>query len=124
MWGLRRPGRNVGLPSPRGAAELVLEDGDGQRLPADRRSSILDILHRAGIAHPSYCRIGNCGTCAMQIVAGEVKSLTDPSYVLDRAELAAGVFLPCQSRIASDVLVVRRIQRTARDRAPESENAP
>lgn len=106
----------------RKAAEIVLDDSNGgRRFAADRKLTILEILYRNRVAHPSDCRIGNCGTCAMQVVAGQVKSLTDPSYVLSPAEIADRFFLPCQSRVASDTLVVRRIQRSAGGRAPESE---
>lgn len=102
-------------------AEIVLVE-DGRHLAADRKRTILDILYGHRVAHPSDCRIGSCGTCVMQLVAGEVKSLTDPGYVLDAAEIADRFFLPCQSRVASDRLVVRRVQR--RRRVPESETTP
>lgn len=58
----------------------------------------------------------------MQVVAGEVKNLTDPSYVLSAVEIGDRFFLPCQTRVASDILVVRRVQRPQGGRASESEN--
>lgn len=103
-------------------AELILDDGnEGRTIVADRKRTILEILYGNRIAHPSDCRIGNCGTCAMQVIAGQVKSLTDPSYTLSAAEIADRFFLPCQSRVASDTLVVRRVQRPRP--APESETS-
>lgn len=98
-------------------AEIVLDDG--RSFAADRKRTILEILYGNRVAHPSDCRIGNCGTCVMQVVAGRVKNLTDPSYILSAAEIADRFFLPCQSRVASDTLVVRRVQRPRS--APESE---
>lgn len=90
-------------------AEIVLDDGTS--FAADRKLTILENLYKNRIAHPSDCRIGNCGTCVMQVMTGRVKSLTDPSYVLSAAEIDDRLFLPCQSRVGSDTLVIRRVQR-------------
>ena len=62
--------------------------------------SILDALRRAGMALPSSCESGTCGTCRTRLLAG------DPDHrdlVLSEAEQGSAIMI-CVSRARSDVL--------------------
>lgn len=72
-------------------------------LPADLefdvppKQTILQAALDQGIAYPHSCRVGSCGTCKTRLVNGEVRELTDKSYLLSDEEMRAGVILACQS---------------------------
>ncbi len=72
-------------------------------LPADLsfdvppKQTILQAALDQGIAYPHSCRVGSCGTCKTRLVEGEVRELTDKSYLLTDEEMRAGVILACQS---------------------------
>ena len=59
-------------------------------------------LLQAALAHglpwPSRCRVGSCTTCRCRLLEGEVRALTDSSYVLTRQQLAERVILACKSQ--------------------------
>jgi ferredoxin len=59
-------------------------------------------LLQAALAHglpwPSRCRVGSCTTCRCRLLEGQVRALTDSSYVLTRQQLAERVILACQSQ--------------------------
>ncbi len=65
--------------------------------------NLLNAALNAGIAWPHNCRVGSCGTCRCRLRSGTIKPLNDFSYVLDDAELDAGMILACQSRLKSDI---------------------
>lgn len=66
---------------------------------------ILDAALDEGIAFPSSCRVGGCGTCKCRLVQGDVKQFTDSSYVLTKEEVEAGFVLGCQSTPLGSVVV-------------------
>jgi ferredoxin len=43
-------------------------------------ASLLDLAEHAGIALPSGCRAGNCGTCAVALQWGEVNYVQPPGF--------------------------------------------
>ncbi len=59
----------------------------------------------AGLPWPHDCRVGSCGTCRCTLKEGDIKPLSDFSYVLDGDQLDAGMILACQSTLRSDVVV-------------------
>lgn len=61
--------------------------------------STLDAVEGIGIAWPSGCRTGACGTCARRLVSGEVEYLSDPLSPPRR-----GRVLVCCSVPVSDVV--------------------
>jgi NAD(P)H-flavin reductase/ferredoxin len=60
---------------------------------------------RSGIPFPHSCRVGGCATCKCKLVGGQVKHLTNASYILSGADLDAGCILACQSVPRSDVRI-------------------
>lgn len=69
----------------------------GVEVPVAKGRTILDAALDKSVAFPNNCRVGGCGTCRCRLVEGEVKQLTDSSYVLSAEEIAAGWILGCQS---------------------------
>ena len=45
---------------------------DDRRVESDPNQSILETLLRAGVWMPSSCNQGTCGTCKLQVLAGQV----------------------------------------------------
>jgi len=62
-------------------------------VPAD--VSILDAVQAAGVAAPASCRIGNCGTCAVDVLAGTPDHRDE---ALSEEERAQGRMCICVSR--------------------------
>jgi ferredoxin-NADP reductase len=66
--------------APAGAgAPLVTFRKSGTSLPWDGvHETLLDLAEHAGIAIPSGCRAGNCGTCVVAMQQGEVSYIQPP----------------------------------------------
>jgi len=76
----------------------------GQRcsVPADKTA--LEVLLAAGIAVPSSCEAGVCGTCLTRVLSGTPEHRD--SYLTDDEHRANDQFTPCCSRARSAVLVL------------------
>jgi ferredoxin-NADP reductase/predicted pyridoxine 5'-phosphate oxidase superfamily flavin-nucleotide-binding protein len=68
------------------------------QVPAD--VSILDAVEAAGIDAPASCRVGNCGTCAVKVLAGTPEHR---DHVLSAQERGEKMCI-CVSRASSDAL--------------------
>lgn len=70
----------------------------------DTDVSILDALATAGVAVPSSCREGVCGTCETKVLSG------DPDHrdvlLADDEKTSGATMLPCVSRCRSSELVL------------------
>ncbi|RBP67183.1 ferredoxin-NADP reductase [Brevibacterium sanguinis] len=75
----------------------------GVRVDCDGDTTVLDAALRAGLAMPSSCAEGACGTCKSVLVSGEV-DMKHNGGIRPR-EIAAGKFLPCCSTPKSDLVV-------------------
>lgn len=64
--------------------------------------SMLDALENAGIALPNSCRTGNCRTCAIPVLSGDVEHKDN---VLNSEEQKTSL-CPCVSRAKSDIISV------------------
>ena len=69
------------------------------------KETILQAALEAGIQFPHNCRVGGCASCKCKLIDGEVKELTESSYVLSEQELDEGYILACQSTPKSDVSI-------------------
>ncbi|MEO1482266.1 MAG: 2Fe-2S iron-sulfur cluster binding domain-containing protein [Myxococcota bacterium] len=69
----------------------------GVALEVREGTTVLDAALDRGLEFPHSCRVGGCGTCRCRLVSGEVKQLTDSSYVLPPEDIEAGYVLGCQS---------------------------
>lgn len=70
----------------------------GWQFAVEPGQTILQAALAHGLPWPSRCRVGSCTTCRCRLVAGEVKELTDTSYVLSKDQLASRTILACQSQ--------------------------
>lgn len=62
--------------------------------PHHRGDTVLETLRRAEIAIPTQCEQAYCGSCAFELLRGEVKlKLND---VLSEQDLSSGMRLACQ----------------------------
>lgn len=71
------------------------------QVPADQ--SILMVLRDAGVAVNFDCCIGDCGTCAVKILAGEAEHR---DHCLSDEDRAAGMICICVSRAKSETLIL------------------
>lgn len=72
--------------------------------------TILQAALAQGLPWPSRCRVGSCTTCRCRLLEGDVRSLTDTSYVLTREQREQNVVLACQSQPRGPVRV--HLERT------------
>ena len=63
-------------------------------------ATLLDFAERKGVAMPSGCRSGSCGTCETRLVSGTVRNTQAGAY-----EVAAGHCLPCISEPRSALVL-------------------
>lgn len=89
----------------------VTISGSGHRFEVEENETILDAAIRQSVGLPYGCRNGRCGSCAADLLSGDVRYHgTTPAL----EELQAGKCLPCQGFAASDIsLGVREAASTA-----------
>ena len=66
--------------------------------------TILDAFEAAGLAAPSGCRAGNCGTCQVKVLQGQPEHRD--TALSDTEHKAAGLMCICVSRATSPELTV------------------
>ncbi len=74
-------------------------------LKVEKGKTLLNAALSSGLDWPHRCKVGSCGSCKTQLLAGKIKPQIDFSYVLNRNEIADGYVLACQSELCSDVRV-------------------
>ena len=67
--------------------------GKAYEVPVPPRATILDAALAAGVPLESSCRVGDCGTCKLRRVRGEVEQSRVEGLSPDEEE--AGYVLPC-----------------------------
>ena len=83
----------------------------GHQFEAEENETILDAAIRQNIGLPYGCRNGRCGSCAADLVSGDVTYYGSPPALEEAGE---GKCLPCQGFAASDLtLAVREAESTA-----------
>jgi ferredoxin-NADP reductase len=78
--------------SPGGSGHRVTFSRAGQTVNAAAGQSLLETAEAVGVAIPSLCRSGACGTCRTRLVKGDVEA---DSSLLDAEDREAGYILPC-----------------------------
>lgn len=53
-------------------AEVVV-DGDRKQLRIAEKQTLLEVMRDSGFDMPSSCEVGNCGTCKVKVLSGEVE---------------------------------------------------
>jgi 3-ketosteroid 9alpha-monooxygenase subunit B len=84
----------------RPATLAVTMDGEERVLAWPAGTRMLDVLIDDGLDAPFSCREGNCGACACQVTAGEVRMVNNE--VLEDEDIAEGYVLACQSLAVTD----------------------
>jgi 3-ketosteroid 9alpha-monooxygenase subunit B len=90
-----RDGANQDGGTSRPATLEVTMDGEERVLAWPAGTRMLDVLIDDGLDAPFSCREGNCGACACQVTAGEVRMVNNE--VLEDEDIAEGYVLACQS---------------------------
>jgi phenol hydroxylase P5 protein len=98
--------------------ELTIEPM-GATLDIEEGQTILDAALRAGIYIPNACGHGLCGTCKVQVTAGEVDHGQASSFALMDFERDEGMTLACCATLQSDVTIEADIEED-----PDSEQIP
>lgn len=77
-------------------AEILvkLRNGQTRRLDYAEGETLLEAMLRGGVAAPFSCTQGECATCMVRRIRGEVELLYN--NVLSDQDLAAGYTLACQ----------------------------
>ncbi|UJJ31982.1 2Fe-2S iron-sulfur cluster-binding protein [Halopseudomonas maritima] len=70
---------------------------NGESVAVQAGETLLHAALRHGIDFPHSCRVGGCASCKCRLVSGQVRELTETSYILSDEELDAGFILACQS---------------------------
>jgi sulfoxide reductase heme-binding subunit YedZ len=67
-----------------------------KRLQCNSAETVLSVAERNGVDIPASCRIGQCGTCATRVLAGEIEMESDEG--LSPGQRAEGFSLLCVGR--------------------------
>lgn len=104
------------------APPTVAVEPFGWAFTVEPGQTILQAALAQGLPWPSRCRVGSCATCRCRLLEGEVRELTDSSYVLTREQLDQRYVLACQSQPRGPVRVhLERARATLpRDAAGQS----
>jgi ferredoxin len=65
--------------------------------------NILELAEANGMAIPSDCRMGVCGTCKTRLLSGKVRMETEDALTDEDKE--QGMFLPCVSVPQTDLVI-------------------
>jgi long-chain acyl-CoA synthetase len=107
---VRQLPRNHSLKTDRVAVRRLFEipeevvvhlQGRTHRLKYQRGDTLLETMRRAGLATPSMCEQGVCGTCMARRIQGEVD--LRENHVLSEKDLMEGYTLACQGVPSSEV---------------------
>jgi ferredoxin len=67
-------------------------------------NTLLQTARMAGLAAPSSCEVGNCGTCMARLTEGSARMINNDA--LTEEEVAEGWVLTCQSLPTSESITV------------------
>lgn len=76
----------------------------GLRAQVPPGSSVLEVIEQLGIAHPSSCREGICGSCELRVLDGACDHRDQILEAPERRD--GGRFFPCVSRCTGDSLTL------------------
>jgi len=97
---------------PAGPATVAVEPF-GWQFEVEPGQTILQAALAKGLPWPSRCRVGSCTTCRCRLLEGQVRELTDTTYVLSGKQLADRTILACQSQPQGPVRVhLERVRAT------------
>jgi len=100
------PANTPGMPAPgagSGAATAVVFNTSGREARACAGETILETAESLGLALPSACRSGVCGTCKTRKISGSVKMSCEDG--LDPGDRSAGYILACTAEPVDRVVL-------------------
>ena len=74
----------------------------GQAFTAEPGQTLLEAAEQSGVAIPSLCRAGVCGTCRTRVLEGDVDCTSE---LLDEDDRRSGYVLACVSSAQSDCVI-------------------
>lgn len=74
-------------------------------IEVNTKETVLASALQQGLPMAHSCRAGGCGSCKCQLLEGEIKALTDFSYILNADELDNNFILACQSVPKTDLKI-------------------
>ncbi len=83
---------------------IVTLGRSGQRIAVAADQTILEAIEAAGVAAPSGCRAGNCGTCQVRVLRGQPDHRD--TALSETEHNAAGLMCICVSRATSPELTL------------------
>lgn len=86
---------------------LIRIEDDARVYSAQDGETVLLALRRHGITMPSSCEAGECGTCKVQLLAGEVHELDYDPWALEPEVRARGIVLACRATVWNDIEIRR-----------------
>lgn len=90
--------------APAVAPSTVTFSVSGVSAALPENETVLEAAEGAGVEIPYACRIGECGTCVVKLLQGEVTMAVESG--LDPADKAQGYVLACQAKGTGKPLVV------------------
>ncbi|MCF4165737.1 2Fe-2S iron-sulfur cluster-binding protein [Zavarzinia compransoris] len=98
------------------AAPLVTIEGGASFVQNPGDASLLQAALRAGLGLPYECSSGGCGSCRIQVLAGEVETLWPDAPGLSARDRRKGLQLACQTRACGDVTIKVGLDRACAPR--------
>lgn len=83
---------------------MVVFADSNREISCDREDSLLDVAEQAGIDLTSGCRMGSCGVCKHQLLAGDVEYDDEPGGLSD-SDRKNGQVLVCVARPVGRVVL-------------------
>lgn len=83
--------------------EAILQRS-GRVLQVPKEKSLLDALLEAGVKAPYSCKVGRCGTCALNVLNGKIDH--QDAFLNEQEKSEENVILPCVSRCKTKQLVL------------------
>jgi CDP-4-dehydro-6-deoxyglucose reductase/ferredoxin-NAD(P)+ reductase (naphthalene dioxygenase ferredoxin-specific) len=84
---------------------LLHVEGEAAPLVAEEGETVLAALKRHGLPAAYSCEAGNCGTCKVEYLGGEIFELDRSEYALSPALRARNVVLACRTQVWGDVTI-------------------
>ncbi len=82
----------------------VMLKKSGIELIIPKEKSLLDVLHEQEIDAPYSCKIGSCGSCQLEVIAGEVSH--HDAFLSCEEKKQNKFILPCVSRAKGNQLIL------------------
>ena len=78
----------------------------GHELLVPKHKSVLEVLHEAGVKVPYSCRVGECGTCEVEVLKGRIDHYD--AFLTEEEKESQETMLTCVSRCSSNKLILNR----------------